>query len=346
MLAVLAERRGPDGAQLAARERRLEHVPGVHRPLGRSGPDERVELVDEEDHLPLGLLDLLDDRLEPLLELAAELRAGHHRSEVERDDLLVPQAFGDVARGDAPGEPLDDGRLADARVADEDGVVLRPACQDLHDAADLVVAADDRVELSAPRELGQVARVALEGLVLPLGVRVVDPGAPAHLLEGREERGLGDAVLLQHVRGPRAAVAEESEEKVLEGDVVVAELPRDLLGPVQDLHERGAEAGFGAGSLDLRKAGDEVGELAGAETAGDADARQDGDADRGFVGQGRREVLRRHLRVPRRAGFPGHLLEELLDLQGVSVGVHAIGLRAGNMISASVFVKFSFTVLL
>ena len=49
---------------------------------------------------------------------------------------------------DAAGEPLHDGRLADAGVADQDRVVLRPPRQDLHDAADLLVAADDGVELA------------------------------------------------------------------------------------------------------------------------------------------------------------------------------------------------------
>ena len=126
----------------------LSMLPGVHRPLGGARADERVELVDEEDDLPVRLLDLLEDGLEALLELAAVLRAGDHRAEVERDDALVLQRLGDVARDDAAGEPLDDGGLADARVADEDRVVLRPPRQDLHDAADLLVAADDRVELA------------------------------------------------------------------------------------------------------------------------------------------------------------------------------------------------------
>ena len=50
-LAVLVERRRADAAELAARERRLEQVRGVHRPLGRAGADDRVQLVDEQDDL-------------------------------------------------------------------------------------------------------------------------------------------------------------------------------------------------------------------------------------------------------------------------------------------------------
>ena len=53
VLAVLVQRGGADDAQLAARERRLEHVARVHRAFGRARADDRVQLVDEGDVLAL-----------------------------------------------------------------------------------------------------------------------------------------------------------------------------------------------------------------------------------------------------------------------------------------------------
>ena len=47
---------------------------------------------------------------------------------------------------DAAGEPFDDRGLSDAGLADQDRVVLGAAREDLDDAADLLVAPDDRVE--------------------------------------------------------------------------------------------------------------------------------------------------------------------------------------------------------
>ena len=125
VLAVLVERGGADHAQLAAGQHRLEHVAGVHRALAAgAGADDRVHLVDEGDDLAVGVGDLLEHGLEPLLELAAVLRAGHHARQVERDEPLVLQALGHVALDDAPGQALDDGGLADAGLADEHRVVL------------------------------------------------------------------------------------------------------------------------------------------------------------------------------------------------------------------------------
>src|SRR3954466_4701733 len=137
VLLVLVERGRADGAQLAASEHRLEQVGRVHRALGRTGADDRVQLVHEEDDLALGVADLLQDRLQALLELAAVLRPGQQGADVQADDLAVAQALGDVAGDDPLGQALDDRRLADARLADQHRVVLGAAREDLDDAADL-----------------------------------------------------------------------------------------------------------------------------------------------------------------------------------------------------------------
>ncbi len=75
VLAVLVECRCPDTPQFAAREHRLEQIRRVDRTLGRACPDDGVQLVDEEHELAGRVLDLREDGLQPLLELAAVLRA-------------------------------------------------------------------------------------------------------------------------------------------------------------------------------------------------------------------------------------------------------------------------------
>ena len=150
---------------------------------------------------PSDSVDLLEDGLQAVLELAAVLGARDEGAEVERHDALVLERLGDVALDDALGEALDDRGLADAGLADEDGVVLGAAGEDLDDAADLVVAADDRVELALAGELGQVAAVLLEGLVPVLGVRVVHALVAADVLERLEQGVAGGARALQGLGG-------------------------------------------------------------------------------------------------------------------------------------------------
>ena len=171
-LAVLVERGGADHAQLAAGEHGLEHVGCRDRPLAAARAHQHVQLVDERDDAAVGVGDLLEHALQPLLELAAVHRAGDERRDVDRDELLVFERVGDVARDDALREALDDGGLADAGLADEHGVVLGAAGQHLADATDLAVAPDDGVELALAGAVGEVDPELLEG-----AARILLPGA-------------------------------------------------------------------------------------------------------------------------------------------------------------------------
>ena len=169
VLAVLVERRRAHRAQLPAGEHRLEQVGGVDRALGRAGADDRVQLVEEQDDRAAGVGDLFQDALQPLLELASIGRSCDQGAHVQRDHAAVAQRLGDVAGDDPLGEALDDRGLAHAGLADQHGVVLRAPAEHLDHAADLVVAADHRIELALLGDLGQVASEALERALLLLG---------------------------------------------------------------------------------------------------------------------------------------------------------------------------------
>src|SRR5207302_623225 len=105
-----------------------------------------------------------------------------------------------VAAYDAPAQPFDDRGLADPGLADEDRVVLGATREDLDDAADLVVAADHRVELALMREARQVAAELIERLragVVTLGSLL----GQARLSDGAVETLLCDATLGQDAGG-------------------------------------------------------------------------------------------------------------------------------------------------
>ena len=171
VLLVFVERGGADAVQFAARQRRLEQVRGVHRAVGLAGADQRVHLVDEQDDAAVRRRHLLQHGLEPLLELAAIFRAGDQRAHVEREQLLVLQAFRHVAVDDALRQALDDRGLADAGLADQHRIVLGAAREHLDGAADFLVAADHRIDLAVARRLREVAGIFLQRVIGVLGRR-------------------------------------------------------------------------------------------------------------------------------------------------------------------------------
>ncbi len=265
VLAVLLERGGAHGLQLAPGQHRLEDAGGVDGALGGAGADQGVDLVDEEDDVAPGA-DLLEHLLEALLEVSAVPGPRHQGTEVERVEVPVGQGVGHLAGDDALGEPLDDGGLAHARLADEHRVVLGAPGQHLHHPLDLGEPADDRVELALPGELGVVApelvedgrttrrRFAAAGR--PAAPRRVRRSGRFFALDTRQQLddGLTDllqlgAQLLQHLGGDALAFADQPEEDVLGADVVVAQLQRLAERKLEDLLGAGGERDVAAGGL-------------------------------------------------------------------------------------------------
>ena len=198
--------------------------------------------------------DLLEDGLEPLLELAAVLRARDHRADVEGDEPLVAQALGNVALDDAARQTFGDRGLAHAGLTDEHRVVLRAPRQHLDDPTDLLVAADHRIELALARLLGEVTSVALQRLVLLLGILRGDSMRTAHLLQRVEHRVGRHAEPAQEVTDAAGDLGHR-EQHVLGREVVVAEFGTLAVGGFEQSVSVGAETcgALGGVAVDLRQ---------------------------------------------------------------------------------------------
>ena len=250
MFAILVEGGGADGMKLAAGQHGLEHVGGVHRALGGTGADERVHLVNEEEDLAFGVADFVENGLEPLLELAAVLGPGHQRAQVERDQTLVFQDCGHVAVDDALGQALGDSGLADAGFADEDGVVLGAAAEDLHDAADFLIAADDGIEVTFAGFGGQVATVFCQGFILGFGGLAGDALAAAHGGQALHNGVVVDAVALQQLADGTVSGRGHRHEEMLGGGVLVLHVGGDGLGFFEKLCQIAAYSHFHCAAAD------------------------------------------------------------------------------------------------
>ena len=255
VLAIFIERGGADAVQLAAGQHRLEQVAGVHRAFRLAGADDGVQLVDEEDDLPFGALHFLEDRFQPFLELAAELGTGDKRAHVEGDDLLFLQSLRHVAADDALGEAFDDGRLADAGLADEHGVVLGAAGEHLDDAANLLIAADDGVELVLPGHLREVPAELLQRLVGRLGILRRDVFTLASVLHGVLQFRARQSRLAEEP-ARRALVVRHRQQDVFGSDELVLEPRRLVSGAGEDSIQSPREIDLirvGSGARDPRQ---------------------------------------------------------------------------------------------
>jgi len=151
-------------------------------------------LVDEQDDVAGRLGNLLEDGLEPFLELAAVLGPGNQGAHIQLDNALLLQTFRYVTVHNALRQTLGDGGLADARLADEGRVVLAAPRENLNDAPNLLVPSDDGIQLSLAGHVCEIAAVFFQSLVRRFRVLGRDALRAPHGLEGAQDRVLGEPV--------------------------------------------------------------------------------------------------------------------------------------------------------
>src|ERR1019366_8049278 len=244
MLPVLVERCRTDRLELAAGEHRLEDRGSVDGALCRAGTDEGGEVVDGQNEVS-ACPDLLQDLLEPLLEVAPVATTRDERSKVEGVELLALQRLRDVVVHDLLGQPFDDGSLADTRLTDENWVVLRAPRQHLHDSLDLPITTDNGIELVLTRQLGKVPAELVEQRRPGGAIGARGTGRGRRTLTSLVAREKLDDLLAdtgqvgaqadEDLGGDTLALAHEPEQHVLGADVVVAELQRLPEGQLEDL---------------------------------------------------------------------------------------------------------------
>ena len=228
ILAVLGQRGCAYDLHLAARERGLEHVGGVHAALGVACANYVMNLVYEQYNVPR-VANLAEQSQHARLELPAELRACDQRRQVDEIDLLTAQLIGHVAVGYAGRQRLRNRGFADARLADEAGIVLLAAAEYLYHALQLPLAPDNFIELALRGKRGEVAAVGVEELTFFLfgcGILLIATGLLAALLLvgdepalaeqlGKIYRGRAAVFAVVDVRGQDVAALEQVHNVVL-----------------------------------------------------------------------------------------------------------------------------------
>jgi hypothetical protein len=222
-------------------------------------------------------------------------------------------------------------------LADQHRVVLGPALQHLDGAADLVVAADHRVELAGAGALGQVEGVLLQRLALALGLGAVDLLAAADRLDRRLHRRTGDAVLLQQ-GADRAFRVGRREDEHLAGDELVAALVGFPFGRLQQVGQV-ASGLHRLAALHLRQLGD-LGVERGLQP-GDVGpgAREQGLRPVGLGQKRRQQVRRLDVRIAPVDGQALGVGEGGLEGGGELVESHGTSPDAINLRQTGVFFK-------
>ena len=194
---VFLQGRCANDMQFPPGKRRLEDIGGVHGPFARAGPDQGMDLVDEQDDLPFSGNHFLNHAFQPFLEFSLEFGPGDQGPHIKGKDLFGLQVFRYIPVNDPVGESFGNGGLSHAGFPDEDRVILRSPGKDLQHPADLFVTTDDRIEFSGTGKIIQVPGVFIQGIVGLFSVLAVHRRAFPQLADGSFQVFFGNSVLLQ-----------------------------------------------------------------------------------------------------------------------------------------------------
>ena len=104
ILAILFQGGRADGLQFAARQGRFQNVGRVHRAAGRTGANQHMNFIDEENRV--AGFQLFNHALQTLFKLAAVHGAGNEAADIELQDALAVQRVRHLAFDDALGQIL------------------------------------------------------------------------------------------------------------------------------------------------------------------------------------------------------------------------------------------------
>ena len=153
--AVFVNGGGTHQLQFAPRQHRLENVGGIHRALCRAGANEVVQLVNKKQDVT-GAGHLGQGIFHPFLKVAAILGAGHHPGQIQGEQTLFSQRLRHLTRGDALCQPLRHRGLAHPRLADEAGVILGAAAEDVDHPTDLLLPSHHGIQHPRPCQSGEI----------------------------------------------------------------------------------------------------------------------------------------------------------------------------------------------
>ena len=233
ILTVLIQRRGSDTVEFASGQHGLQHIARIHRAVCLAGSYDQVQLIDEQDNLPLALSHLFQNRFQTFLKFAPVLGACYQRAHIQRENLLILQSFRHIAADNPLRQAFHHGGLADAGFSDQHRIILRLTGQDPNHIPDLRVTSDDRIQLLLSGFLHQVVAVFIQGIISSFRIVRSHPLVPADRRQGLQEFLPGDPVLPEQGLDRGAGVIQQSQEQMFHRDVFVSHPLGFVLGADQ-----------------------------------------------------------------------------------------------------------------
>jgi len=233
-----------------------------------------VDFIDEQNRLR-ALFQLTEQGLEAFFEITAVFGTRQQRAKVQRIDHALRQQVRHLAVDDAFGQAFGDGSLADARLTDQQRVVLAPPGQNLRHTLDFLLATHQRVDPAGTGQFVQVAgvgvqRVARRGgfatlfvlhVLVAFGMRAMARHFGDAVGDVVDHIDTGHALLFQQEHGLAFLFAEDRHQHIGAGHFALAGTLHVEHGTLQHPLEAQGRLGFAVFIVDGDQRGSGIDEL-------------------------------------------------------------------------------------
>ena len=226
ILAVLIKSGCTNHTQLTTGQHRFDHVASVHGAFSTTSADDGMQLIYERNHFAGSIGNFLQHGLQAFFKFTAILCSCEQARDIKRNQPLVLQSLRHITFGDSTCETFNNCGLTDTGLTDQHWVVLSTATQHLNYSANLVVTANNWINLSIARSLREILAILLERLKILFGILCRDPMTSADITHCLHEFFTANTQATIH-----------REQQVFNRKVVVLEIFLVLLSVLKNIAE-------------------------------------------------------------------------------------------------------------
>ena len=165
ILTILIQSSCTDTMKLATCKHWLKHVAGIHGTICFTCAHNKMKLINKQDNLTFAFLNFFQHSLQTFLKFASIFSSGYQSSHIQSKNFLVLQCFRHISCHDSLGKTFYGCSFTNARLTNENRVVLGLTGKDSDHITDLAVSSDNRIKLLASGFLYQVFTIFIQSII-------------------------------------------------------------------------------------------------------------------------------------------------------------------------------------
>ena len=164
IFAVFGKGGGADYLNLPPGQGRFQDIRSIHGTFCVTRPNQIMDFINYKNNIS-AFLDFPDQALHTAFELPTELCTGNQCCQIQQKYFFLPKLVGNLSGCDSLSQSFRNSSLAHTRFANQAGVILLSAVQDLDHTFRFHIPADHLIQLTLPGTAGQVHAITVQELV-------------------------------------------------------------------------------------------------------------------------------------------------------------------------------------